>query len=308
MTDEAKGGAELTSQEKADQEYQAEWKRLEALESGEPGKDVKPEDEGTTEKEAAPQEGKDDPAPQDEKKQEETSKTYGTVASMEKALNDTKSYARKLEGELAELRKLKESGATKKEVEDQKKVVSAAKDNLDDIKAKVYDDYPELKELLDPMIERNRTLETELESIKQATKADAEKASRQAALDAFNDNVKPRIVAEHPDFDAIVKADSYWKWVEEQRPALKFAASESNDPADINWALSEFKKSKYAGDIEKLKQEESEKRKRKITDAQTLRGGSAGPPSRSTGKKDPNDYDGGFNEAAALLEKEGIRA
>lgn len=64
---------------------------------------------------------------------------------------------------------------------------------------------------------------------------------RRKAFEHFEANVKPEIVKVHPDFDYIVKMDYYWQWVEEQRPALKFAATESPDPVDITWAISEFK-------------------------------------------------------------------
>lgn len=80
---------------------------------------------------------------------------------------------------------------------------------------------------------------------------------RQQALEYFNANVKPKILKIHPDFDDIVLKktpdgklianDEFFEWAEKQRPALRFAAMESNNPDDIIWAISEYKKFKQGG-------------------------------------------------------------
>lgn len=63
-------------------------------------------------------------------------------------------------------------------------------------------------------------------------------------------NVKPKVLEVHPDFDEIVKNETYWQWIEKQRPALKFAGKDSGDPDDIIWAISEYKKSIKNGDVQ----------------------------------------------------------
>ena len=65
---------------------------------------------------------------------------------------------------------------------------------------------------------------------------------REQALAYFEANVKPKILEKHPDLDTIMKGEAYWKWAEQQRPALKYAALFSGDADDIIWAISEYKK------------------------------------------------------------------
>lgn len=82
-------------------------------------------------------------------------------------------------------------------------------------------------------------------------------AKRQVALEHFEKHVKPKILKAHPDFDSIVLKkspdgklipnDEFFQWAEKQRPALKFAAMESDNPDDIIWAISEYKKFKQTG-------------------------------------------------------------
>jgi hypothetical protein len=65
------------------------------------------------------------------------------------------------------------------------------------------------------------------------------KASKKAKFEA---NVLPKVERVHPDFKAIIAGTDYWKWANLQTAALEKAAKYSNDPADIIWAVSEFKK------------------------------------------------------------------
>ncbi len=81
----------------------------------------------------------------------------------------------------------------------------------------------------------------------QRVQEDAEqkaKNRKMALLEAFEKNVKPRIVRVHPDFDSIMKSKAYWIWAEAQEPDLKRCAMDSPDAADIIYALSEYKKAK----------------------------------------------------------------
>ena len=84
----------------------------------------------------------------------------------------------------------------------------------------------------------------EEERLRRDAKAKEEK-QKQEAFAYFNDFVKPKVIIVHPDFDDIVldKEQRFFKWADQQRPALRFAATESSDPEDIIWAISEYKKS-----------------------------------------------------------------
>lgn len=72
-------------------------------------------------------------------------------------------------------------------------------------------------------------------------KKENEKSKKAKSLEVFNNNVKPRILRVHPDFDAIMQSKTYWEWAETQEPELKRCAMDSPDAADIIWAISEYK-------------------------------------------------------------------
>ena len=86
-----------------------------------------------------------------------------------------------------------------------------------------YSKQSEAYQALIPMIEK-RILE--LENIKKN----------------FDENIKPKIVRVHPDFENILQDKTYWDWAAQQRPELKHAALEAIDPAEIIWAIYEYKK------------------------------------------------------------------
>jgi chromosome segregation ATPase len=321
MKDEAKKDLSQDEQiEQAQKEYDEEFERLasEEAKAQNEDEDKEPEKDGESEaKTKEEQEGQEEQeAIEASLSEEQKSKDHGSIESLEKALNDTKSYATKLAEEKAELvKKLKEyeeGKATQKEVEDQKKATEDAKDDLDKIKESIYEDYPELKAILDPLLEQSKVLKKTVEEIRagQEKKAaeDTAEAARKAAFDEFNKNVKPKILEKHADFDRIVRSEAYWKWADEQRPALKFAAMDSPDPEDIVMAVTEFKKSAYADKIEGFKSKQAEKKQQILTSAQTLRGGSTSFPSSGKKSVDPNDYEAGWKEAEEKLKSEGIRA
>jgi hypothetical protein len=282
-------------------------------EEQEQGQGVKTEEEKEYEAgfSAAVEGGKDkglphphpDPLPEGEgeKGEEQAPKETVQVAEetkgIEKALKDTKAHATKLSQENSQLkRKLEafEKGeATRAEVDAAKKAVQEAKDNLDEAKGRIYSEYPELKEVLDPLIETTRSLKREVETFKNAKAQDAERERRQTALDHFNANVKPRVMETHPDFDSIVKDPNYWSWAEAQRPALRTAAMDSPDPEDIRWALTEFKRFKASDEAKAVRQKDEKDKQTKLLNAMSIRGG-GGAPAGGGKKGDPEDYDAGF--------------
>jgi len=240
-------------------------------------------------KEGLPEEKKEESIQAPEKKagEEEKPNSHGDVDSLTKALNDTKSHSTKVSQENAELRRKVEAfekgDATAKEVEDQKKKADAANGDLV-LAAKAFkEDYPEGGPLFDKLLETIDGLTTEVQTIKKGNKDAEAHNSQEAALLNFNTVVKPEIVKNHPDFDAImtgknVDGDVEWfKWAEKQTQGLRFMALESSDPQDISYALTEFKKSKGSGEAERIRAQEETEKNIKLTNGQTLRAGSGSP-------------------------------
>lgn len=284
--------------EKAQAEYDAAWD----------GKEEKADkkDEGTTEDEKSKAPEESDEAKK--KAEEEKSKDHGTVASLEKALKDTKAELTKVQQEMKKLES--KASDTAKETQEKVDAAQAALDELVKNRDKILEDYPELKPMLDAQIAQAKKLTDDLSSLKadneKKAKEDKEKEKKLSEKEAFERDVKPHIVTVHPDFDAIIQSESYWKWAEEQKPGLKFMAMNSPDPDDINHAIGEFKKSKYAKEIKSLKDKEEAERKKRINDAQALRGGSRSLDRTGDSRKDPEDYEAGWKEADEILKKQGV--
>ncbi|MCL5238639.1 MAG: hypothetical protein M1353_12510 [Nitrospirae bacterium] len=307
VQDQDKQGAE-NSLSKEDQEYDAAWD-----EAGKGDKDA------VTAGLPEHSEGVKDP----EKTAEPVSKTYGSVEAMEKAVKDSQAAVTRLAQEKSELQKkldAHERGtATEKEVAEAKQAVRDAEDalsGLDTVKEAVYADYPELKGVLDPIIEQNRTLAKEVKALRVDKEAEAEQGKVNALRDHFNAKVKPEVLKVHADFDDILTVptgdgkraanEEYFKWAEDQRPSLRTAALESNDPQDIIWAVSEFKKFKGTPAAREIQNKEEKDKQNKLTNAQTLRGGSTGFPVSKGKKGDPDDYDSAWDEAGAKLKEQGV--
>ncbi len=217
-----------------------------------------------------------------------------------KALKDTKAWATKLAQENADLKRLVAEGATKKEIADQEQNVEQQKKAIsDETLSTVYREYPELQAVLNPLIDTLKGLQEETEATKrqQAESADqAEKRKKQDALDHFETVIMPKVLDVHSDFKEIIADSAYFEWAEKQRPGIRTAALQSNDPEDIKWAISEYKKSLAGNEAAKMKQTEEEKRKQKLNNQMTLRGGSS-TLSSGKAKADPNDYDSAWEQA-----------
>lgn len=295
-----------------EEEYESRWDELEN-EEGDPSvkkPDPEPDPEDNTKNtgdEPAPGkagEGKEgevkEPDP-DKKKDDVKDPDHGPLESMRKALDDTKAYARKLEDKLS--KKDQEAKAFKKEKE------AKASQDLEALKKGITEDYPEMV----PVIER---LMSEINDLKKVNtkggteepEGDEEPTDREKAAKVFEEKIKPEVDKVHSDFEAIVKSEEYWKWVEKQPPAMQFAAAYSSEPQDIIMAVSSYKRDLGSEEAKKLKEKEEKERDKKIKAAQSMRGGRTPMPQRKgDDSKDPNDYDGGWDDAAKLLEKEGVR-
>lgn len=197
------------------------------------------------------------------------------VSASEKALRDTKVWATKLAQENAELKRIVADFNKQSEAQ--------TASEIDALRESVYADYPELKGLLEPLIQ-------DISEIKRSKANDAEKSKHQEALDYFNSNVKPEVLKAHPDFDSILfdgkggANDEYFTWALKQRPSLRIAAMDSSDPEDITWAVTEFKKYKGSGEAQALKQKQENERRQKLVNSQTLRGGKSTIPIGPTEK------------------------
>lgn len=265
--------------EKKQAEYDAGWDEAgKAPEGHKEGEKEPGQGEGLPEKEAPPageSEAKEPPAED----------------SKEKALRDTKAWATKLAMENAELKKtveaFKKGEASAKDVKDAQQAAAKAQDDLNKVKEKVYEDYPELKDLLDPMLERSSALEKEISDLKADRAEKTERQKYQEALDDFNANIKPEILKVHPDFDDILfktmdgkraSNDEYFQWAEKQSPAMRFAAMQSSAPQDIIMAVTAYKKFKASDEARDLKVRQEKEKKQKIINAMSLRGGGSPMP------------------------------
>jgi hypothetical protein len=304
-------------------EYNEEWDKLEKTTDDTKNKDTKTAAElEADEKEKADAKAKQDADDAKAKEEAGKSKDFGSVASMERALVDTKSAFNKATQEIATLKKkvedLESGKATQADVDKAKQNVADAKANLEDIKTKVYKDYPELKDLLDPVLDRLNTLQRENEEAKKEREKEVKEREAKEAkekedglLDTYNRDVLPEVLKEHKDFLTIIKdpKQEFFQWAEKQRPALKYAAMNSMDPDDIKWAVTEYKAFKAKPLAEEEKTAEELRKLEKQNLVKSMPGGA--PPLNPKGKgtaKDPNDYDGGWDEAGKALEKQGIGA
>jgi hypothetical protein len=235
---------------------------------------------------------------------------HGDAQSVLKALKDTKAYATKLAQDKAALEKevaeLKAGRGSQQRVDEAKNALGAT---LDEVTGKVYEDYPELKGVLDPVIAVTKKLSSEMESLKKATetsqKEREESAKREEAKREFETVVKPAIVAEIPDFDKFMaeNSDKLITWGEAQTEAIKTALFSSKSPKDIVWAINEYKKFLASGDADKAKKEQEKKAEAIKNTSATLRGGGSKPPFQSQDKSSADDWE----EAGKQLEKQGIK-
>src|SRR4030067_747674 len=139
---------------------------------------------------------------------EKTGETEQKAESWQKAYNDTKAYATRLSQENAELKKTLEAHkagkASAEDVSDAKKAVEAAKSSLDTVKEKIYEDYPEFKDLIEPILRQNSELEQKVSKIESERAEDSESKKRTAAQEHFEIRVKPDVVKVHPDFEDVI--------------------------------------------------------------------------------------------------------
>lgn len=260
-------------------------------------KEEKPDENPDDNKEENPDK-KENPKPEDNKEDDAPTDKAGQA----KALKDTKAWATKLAQENAELKKLLESGATKKDVDDKKASIGEMGKQLKDKLEKVYEDYPELKDVLDPMITITESLSGEFKELK---KNSEEITKKEQAKAYFEKEVAPKITKDHPDFWEVAFSKEYMEWIKTQPPAIQMAATQSLDPRDISYTLTEFKKSKAAGDVEKKINSDAERKEGVKKNLTSLRGGGSSDAKKAKPTKledvDPNDGETAFDVAAETM-------
>lgn len=224
-----------------------------------------------------------------------------------KALRDTKAWATKLAQENAELKKkmaqYEAGNASAKEVQDAKDALKETKAQLSGKLAKVYEDYPELKEVLDPMLTMAESLDKKIEDLKKTSTEERRRSEMKAYFEA---EVEPKIVKAHPDFAAIKADDEYYQWADKQRPGLRTAALNSMDPDDIIMAVTEFKKFKNSPEAASKKADDDTRKNAVKENLSSIRGGSSDKGKRkpsSLDEVDKNDYDSAFDMAAKSASK-----
>ena len=283
-------------QKSSEQEYSEAFDELEKAEAIKEDSEAKPEKEAPADE----PEAKKEPEPKpEEKKPEEKAKPE--ASGVEKALHDTKAWATKISQENAELKKLltelKEGKATQTQVEDAQAKLDKSGKSLKDGLEKVYADYPELKDVLDPLAEKMNSLSAKLDLSEKQSK---EALKREELRVNFEKNIEPEIVKVHQDFSKIKVDPEYFKWAEKQRPALKYAAMYSEDPQDIISAVTEYKKFLNTDESEKQKGDEEKKKAALKSNLHTASGGGSRQGQKATSLEDvdPNDYDTAFEVAS----------
>lgn len=311
--------------EKQDQQqtedYDAVWAELDKAEGVAPTADIDDDQDGLPEKSdpgTGAKEGNsaDDPGATASKDSRPVEKPQPVEDQTEKRIKDLQAGFTRMAQENSELKRLlqeRDAGnATDKQVKDQQQKVDAAKAAIDQgAMDAVYKEFPELKGVLEPLLQTVSTLQNETQSVRKEledrdakARQNAEFEKKKKDLEEFESKVKPKITAVHPDFDDILSNDEYWKWADKQRPSLKVAAFLSTDPEDINWAISEFKKANALPSAQALKTQDKDRRETKLQQQMSMRGGST--PLPSSGKnKDPNDYDGAWDEAEKEERRQG---
>ena len=291
--------------------YNEEWQKAEEGEAGKPDdkKPDNPEPEPKPEPESEAKPKSEQEGLPEKPQTPPINAEHGDNQSVLKALKDTKAYATKiaqeksaLEKELAELK----AGRGSHEAVDKAK--DALDATLEKVTDEIYQDYPELKKVLDPVISVTKKLSSEMETLKKATESSAKerevREKREEAKREFETVIKPEIVKEIPDFDKFMAehANDLMTWGEAQTEAIKTALFSSKSPRDIVWAVTEYKKFIASGDAEKTKAEQKKKAEAIKSASATLRGGGSKPPFGSQ-QSSTDDWE----EAGKLLEKQGIK-
>jgi hypothetical protein len=255
-----------------------------------------------------PDEDKDKTQPKDQESESDKgelpkSEHHGKLESVEKALKDTQGYATKLSQQLSQLRKKNNELQKQLETQSEKGETQTTDKELliDDEKLKkTYEEYPELKSVLDPLVKANKSLykkiennnkllsETKSKEISDSDKEETKKASE----DHYKNITKPGIEMVHPNFEKLID-EKFWEWIDNQSNGMQ-KLSKSSDPRDGVMVISAYKEhlSKQG------KAKEDQKHQSDATNEL--------PPSSSTnstppfGKKDKvGDYDEEFDKIAS---------
>lgn len=257
-----------------------------------------------------PKQEEEPPAEEPEKGETPKAEDKGEDAGVQKALKDTKAWATRLAQENAEYKriiaKFEAGKASGKEVDDAGKGIEKTKSELASKVNKVYEDYPELKDVLDPLISMADTLSTKFNQMEEQGKQERERAEMRSF---FEKEVEPKVLEKHPDFGKIKTDEAFFAWAEKQRPSLRTAAMYSLDPDDLIFAVGEYKKFLGTPAAGSLKEEQDKKKAGVRQNLSSMSGtgskpplGGKGAPSR-IGDVDKEDYDTAFEVAQKELKR-----
>ena len=292
-----------------EQEYEAEFDKL--SEGKDPEPEVSPKQEEIEHEEKPEEKKSDDAAPEGEEASKEEPEVEEKPEpkpepeegkGMAKALKDTKAWATKVSQENSELKRLIEElragKATQEQVDDAKAKVGETRKALDAKLAKVTEDYPELKDVLDPLVDMVDTLTGEVKNLKSISDEEKRIIEKRQKFEA---EVAPKIAEVHEDWKQVAFSPEYMEWVKAQPPAIQNAAMNSLDPRDIAYTITEFKKFKVSPEAAKAKDEEAKRKDAVKKNLSSMRGG--GPvnekgKAKSLSEVDKNDYDSAWELAS----------
>jgi len=125
-----------------------------------------------------------------------------------------------------------------------------------------------LRETLAPLVDEIKTLRSSQAEQTQELIAQSQKAQEQAAVDF--------LLAEHPDLPQVVKSPAFDQWLNAQPQAVRAMATESQDPKEVAWALSQYKRElALARDMQASRQAD---RTKALNNAMGVTGKAAGTP------------------------------
>lgn len=268
MADEKIEGTEEQEELSYDEQMEQEWDLADKVESGEIT------EEAVVEETQEEQPQVEEPA---EEQQEEVvaqqQEQQPDVETLNNRLTETQRWGHELSAQNKELQEklaqFEKGQATEEEVSAAQLKTDELKANVKKAKEDIYKDFPEFQALVDPLLNTVSELQQQVVNLSEQTSTGQQQMMQDQALREFETHVKPKVLAEHSDFDQIITSNDYWEWAKHQRPSLRTAAMDSPDPQDINWALTEFKKAMSGGEIDKHKQQQQLNRDKRQTLAQT---------------------------------------
>ncbi len=162
---------------------------------------------------------------------------------MEQQIHNQRLESERIKQETLYLKQLNEQNALQQRLQKEQGITTGLITQIESpkLRSKAYEIYKEFDQEPD--------LKKRIIAFEELNKILAERLQQQNSLKYFEQNIKPAIVAVHPDFDKIMTdpKQRFFVWAEKQQPDLKKAALHPSSPKEAIWALSEYKKSTAGG-------------------------------------------------------------